>query len=126
MIKQIDITKNVMGDISRFEKRRSRKWLSIFVAALLILVGIISFGIWQVQQSFFDPEFRMMLPMYTQDWDTFSESWKEALGFIWENMPQIMIIVGVLAIVIFFIILVFTRRRRAIVVRRLKETKKYQ
>ena len=125
-MKQIEVTTQVMKNVSQFERKRSKMWLGRFLLILLVFCGVIGFVLLNVYQAVSDREFLLMLPMYTQDVETFQESWKEAVGFVWENLPQLLVILGVVAILGGIIFVIFTHKRRKVVLRRLKETSKYQ
>lgn len=124
-MKQIDVTDQVMGRVSRFEKKRSQRWLFFCYGGLGVLVLIIGFGVWQIIQSVQDQEFLDVFSLYSKDTETFMETWKEAVSFVWDNLPQVVSIVAVCSVILFVLLFVVTRNRRKIMQKRLTETKRY-
>ena len=125
-MKKINITDQVMSQVQNFERKRSRLWLVRYGFILLLGLSVIGYAGWNIYLSLSDREFLLMLPLYTEDWETFKESWQEATSFVWENLPQVLVVAGIVA---FFAIVIFflkNRRRQKIMVRRLKETRRYR
>ena len=121
----IDVTQQVMQSVGRFEKKRSRLWFFKFFLTIIVLLGIIGWGIWQVVGVVADPEFLAVFSLYTHDSESFSEYWKEAIAFVWQNLPQLSVGVALLSFLIFAMVIIATRRRRRVTARRLREVNKY-
>jgi len=125
-MKKIDVTKSVMEDIVLFEAQRTKKWISLFLAVVVLI--IFSIGVVVVQTYSTLSEFHTLdvLEILYQDSEIISEFWQDTLFVIWEEFPQQSLFIAIGLIGVLVSIFVLTKKRRRIVARRFEELAKRQ
>lgn len=125
-MKTIDVTKSVMNQVVRFEKRRSFWWLAKFFFALLVLTsaGIWFLGIAMTQIA--ERHTLELLTLFTQDREIIAQFWQDTLLVIWEELPQRKLIIAGIMIVSIIVVVLLTRPRRMIIWKRIRQIIKYK
>ncbi len=125
-MKPIDVTKTVMNQVVRFEKRRSFWWLAKFFFVLLVLM---SAGIWLLEIAFTQIAERHtleLLTLFTQDREIIAQFWQDTLLIMWEELPQRKLIIAGVMIVGIIMIILLTRPQRMILWKRLRQILQYK
>ncbi len=123
-MKRLDVTKSVMEKVARFEERRTRRWILIFVVILLLILGLISVTILRTYDILSERHTLDLLEILYEDREIIAEFWQDTLLIAYQELPQQTVGIGLGLVAIFIAFWVMTRRRRAIMRRRLAELAK--
>ena len=122
--KNIDVTHSVMDRISRFESRRSGRWLAVFWITVLVLSGSIIIFFSRAYRILSERKTWDVLEIFYQDREIISEFWQDTMAIAFAELPQKTLLLGVSALVLLAVSWIITRHRRRIVTRRLAELAK--
>ncbi len=120
-----DVTTSVMGRVVKYEKKRTSVWMWTLVAALGVLAALLAGSIYVVGTSFFEDEFSWLVSFYFVDFDTFRQTWREAVSFVWDIIPHSFVYFALFLAAVIVAAIFLTRSKRRIMKRRQKEADGY-
>src|SRR5260221_6235185 len=110
-MKTIDVSKSVMQRVAMFERRRVAIWITLFLAGIGALVGLIGVSLWSAVQVVSERQSLELLTLFQEDPEIIHEFWRDTLATFWEELPvHLLLGVAVLCVVIILIVLV-TRKQ---------------
>ena len=125
-MKKIDVTHSVMDRVSRFEARRSARWLAVFWVTVLVLTGSIIAFFFRAFAILSERQTWDVLEIFYQDREIISEFWQDTAAVAIAELPQKTLLLAVSALVLLAASWIITRHRRRIVKRRLAELAKWK
>lgn len=123
-MKNADVTRSVMDNIVSFESHRTRKWIGIFLAVLLLIVGFMGIVATQIYGALLERHTLDVLEIVFQDREIISEFWQDTLFVVWEEFPKLSLYIGIGLIFVFGAVWLGTKKRRKIMSRRIEELAK--
>lgn len=123
-MKYTDITQSVMEKVTAYEERRSKRWLTVFLATVVIITICITVLLYRAYGIMAERHTLDMLEILYQDKEIIAEFWQDTLSVILAEMPQRTVLLGGIFSALLVSIWVITRHRRKIVKRRLAELAK--
>lgn len=125
MKKDFDITKSVMDKIVRFERRRTWLWISRFITAAGILIGVALTFLLFAAKDIGERDTLSLLSLFGEDKEIVQEFWRDTLGIFWEELPQGKLAIGIGLLIIAVILFVINRRNIKLMVKKIKNIAKY-
>lgn len=120
-MKTIDVTKPVMHQVVRFEKRRSLWWLAKFFCILLVLFFAGAWFLWVAAAKITERRTLELLTLFTQDREVVAQFWQDTLMVIWEELPQKKLITAGIFFAGFIVFILLTKKRGMIVWKRISQ-----
>lgn len=123
---EIDLTGQVMNKVVKSEKRRVTVFLSalLIVAGVLLIIAVVFLLIsWQLMtdRSAWD-----MLSLFQEDREIIAEFWQDTLVTFWEELPQVHLLIAVLAAGTLGAVWILTRKSRKITLQKIRQIGKYR
>ncbi len=125
MKKNIDLTNSVMEKVVRFEKRRTWLWISRFITAAGILIGVALTFLLFAAKDISERDTLSLLSLFGEDKEIVQEFWRDTLGIFWEELPQRKLAIGVGLLIIAIVLFVINRKRIKLMVKKIKNIAKY-
>lgn len=104
----------VMNRVVRYERRRLRRWRSIFLGSLIVLFGAAVVLLVWIGQDLHEHESLKVLGIFTEDWSVIRQGWYDAFRSIWTDIPRHLSLEVALVVLIVLGVILGTRRQRAI------------
>jgi hypothetical protein len=123
-MKKIDVSENVMKNVTRFEKSRSQMWLRRFYAAIVVMALLGGVFLWMSWQTITDLQGWDLLTIFTQDKEIIRDYWQDTVMTFIEELPVETLLVAAVALIGLVIIIFVTRKRRKIYEHRMRELAK--
>ena len=120
-----DVSKTVMDKVVRYEEGRAWRWRRRYVLTLIILLCILTGGIYFIIRSFLDLQTFALLSLFREDWEVISEFWQDTLATVWEESPHGLILLGFCMCAMIILYIYFTRRKRLLLKKKMKQVEKY-
>lgn len=123
-MKQADITQSVMEKVAVYEERRSKGWLTVFIATLIIIAICITVLLYRAYSIMSERHTLDLLEILYQDKEIIAEFWADTFLVMLAELPQRTVFLGGVFTILLICVWVITRHRRKIVKRRLVELAK--
>lgn len=124
-MKKPDLTNSVMKTVTRFERRRVRRWLLGFVVVVgiltLVFIDMASLAV----QDMVDRQVLEPLQVFWEDREIIADYWREVVDTFFVELPMEHIVVGAVVLIVLAVFVIVTRRRRDIIQKKLKSLGKY-
>ena len=120
-----EVSKIVMDKVIRYEERNTRRWRKKYIFILVILLSILTGGIYFIIRSFLDLQTFALLSLFREDWEVISEYWQDTLATVWEESPHGLILLGFCMCAMIILYIYFTRRKRLLLKKKMKQVEKY-
>lgn len=120
-----DVTKSVMQKVLRYEKKRTRWWNGIFVTSVTVLVCVFILSAFYVAKAFTDDPFSWLVTLYFTDSETLRNTWREAIGFVWDIVPHDAVYFALFVFAAIIVSIIVTASRRRVNNRRMQSVKQY-
>ena len=124
-MKTHDVSRQVMDSVVRFENIRTRRWWTLFIAVIFVLLGSAGIAVYIAGTSLFEEEIRNLVALYFEDFDMIKNLWQDALEFIWAIVPKELIYFAVCIIIFVGILIILTRSKRRLNAKRLQSIARY-
>jgi hypothetical protein len=122
----IDLTRPVMERVVSFESHRSkRERLLIYIVIFIILSAVIGAVIMII--NFIATSGTLdLFTLFGEDMEIISEYWQDTLNTVWSELPQRLIISGLLLAVFMILFILATGGRRRLIKRKIANIRKYR
>lgn len=123
---ETDLTGQVMNKVVTTEKRRVTVFLTVLLiaAGILVVIAVVFLVVsWQLMT---DRGAWDMLSLFQEDGEIIAEFWQDTLVTFWEELPQVHLLIAVLAAGALGAVWFLTRRSRKITLQKIRQIGKYQ
>jgi len=125
-MKKVDLTKNVMEKVTRYEKRRIKYWLFKSIFILISLSGSLLLLTWAFQKELLERKVLDLFYLVNEDKEIILEFWQDTLATIWEEIPQEIFFLLGLVSVIFIAFIIVIKKQLPVIRRKLSQLAKYR
>lgn len=116
-----DVTRSVMRQVLQFEEKRTKGWLLIFSALVLLIASCIALGLVRTYFILAEQHTWDVLELFGQDREIIAEFWQDTLIIFWTEIPKVTLFFSIGLLLVLILVWIITRRQRQIVRRRLTE-----
>lgn len=114
-MKKIDVRKQVMEKVVRYEKQRTGRWLVVFIATVVLLVALLFAALWIFAKELVERQTLELLTLLGEDQEIIAEFWQDTLTIFWEELPRRWLLGGIVLVMTLMILWVATRKKRHII-----------
>lgn len=119
LMKNADLTRSVMDRVVRFEKRRTRRWMTMFFVVLAVLAVFLGVSFIRAYSVVSERRTLDVLEIFREDREVVSEYWQDTISVALMELPIWTIVCGIGLSVLLGAVWVKTRRARQITRRRI-------
>lgn len=124
-MKEIDVTKNVMGKVMAYEKTRIAVWLRAFLFLFGAFVFVIIVGLLMAAYDMVQKETFTLFALLGEDFDIIIEFWQDTLSVLWEELPRSLVYIVATSLMGLILLLLVTGRKRTLIRKKIDSLAKY-
>jgi hypothetical protein len=124
-MKDINITKQVMKNVTSYERSGISKFFLFFISSIvsLLLSSIVGFVL--IIHDLLAKRAFDLFELFTQDSEIIRDFWQDALITFWDEIPANLVFIVIMLLLLLAAVLVFTRKKRYKIKNKLQHLDKY-
>ncbi|MBI5619603.1 hypothetical protein HY950_01460 [Candidatus Gottesmanbacteria bacterium] len=123
-MKTIDLTKPVMEQVVRLERKRTRRWIRIFSVTVAILLIVAALFLVRAALRLSERHTWDLFALLMEDKEIISEFWQDTAMIFFEELPKSSLLIAGAVAVAIALLFVFTAKKRTVVRRKMQELAK--